>query len=84
MTYPNFKCVTIPGGLVEISPEFTGALTEISDDIYLALEYIELFGGVPKPVAQAILRNLGPVETAIDMALRSKDLALPSPEEKVG
>lgn len=74
------QCFTVTGGVVNIPAEFNSALTALCGDLQLALECIKLFGGVPIPVAKAILRNAEPAHAAIDMAVRN---AAPKAEPEV-
>ena len=50
--------------------ELHDALSALAADMELALDCIRTFGGVPLPVARAILRNIEPAHAAIDMAIR--------------
>ena len=56
-------------GIARVPDEFSDVLKVLSDDLRLALECIQTFGGVPIPVAKAILRNIEPAHAAIDMAI---------------
>jgi hypothetical protein len=60
------ESVTIPAG-------FFKTLDALADDMRLAIECISIFGGVPVPLAKAILRNIDPAIAAINMALKSRD-----------
>lgn len=51
-------CITIHGGIAKIPAEFGETLTAMCDDLALAEECVALFGGVPIPVAKAILRHM--------------------------
>ena len=53
-----------------IPSEFGDCLKTLCADMQLALDCIDEFGGVPVPVAKAILRNMEPAHAAIDMAVR--------------
>ncbi len=57
-------------GCIQIPEEFSTVLPALAGYLALAQECIELLGGIPKPVAQAILRNLEPARAALDLALR--------------
>lgn len=57
--------------LAQIPTDFSGALNVLINDLQLALDCIDLFGAVPVPVAQSILRNIEPAHAAIDMAVRA-------------
>lgn len=54
----------------ELPEEFSETLTALCHDLQLALDCIAVFGGVPTPVALAILRDIEPAHAAIDMAVR--------------
>jgi hypothetical protein len=56
---------------VELPLEFARCLQTLADDLDLALDCVAIFGGVPVPVATAILRNMEPVTAALDLAIRS-------------
>ena len=64
------QCVSACGA-VKIPAEFDEVLTALCAYMQLALDCIQLLGGVPGPVAQAILRNIEPAQAAIDWALRN-------------
>jgi hypothetical protein len=38
--------------------------------MWLAIECLDQFGGIPLPVAREILRNMEPARAAIDMCVR--------------
>ena len=61
--------------IATIPVEFACSLTVLSGDLSLALQYIDLVGGIPLPVAKAILRNIEPVKTAIDLAINNATAA---------
>jgi len=67
----QLACITASGGTLLIPAEFKDALQVLSNDLLLALDCIEAFGGVPLPVAQAILRNIEPTHTALDLAFKT-------------
>jgi hypothetical protein len=48
-----------------VPSEFRGVLRDLCADLELALECLEIFGGIPIPVAQAILRNLEPAHATL-------------------
>ena len=50
--------------------EFEGVLGALCADMQLALDCMEQFGGIPLPVAKAILRNFEPAKAAIDVCIR--------------
>ena len=56
-------------GLVQIPAEFDEVLAVLYRDLGTALGCAQIFGGVPRPVAEAILRNLEPARCAIDLAV---------------
>jgi hypothetical protein len=64
----QIRCVS-PQAVAAIPAEFERVLDELCDEIRLALECIALFGGVPIPVARAILRRMEPAHAAIDLRL---------------
>jgi hypothetical protein len=72
-TRPNgeFICVTKDGGVIALPSEFATTLQALRADLDLALECIEVFHGIPIPVAKAIQRNLEPAQAALDLALKS-------------
>jgi hypothetical protein len=63
------QCVSAKA-VAKLPTSFDEALTTLCADIQLALDCIRLLGGVPIPVAEAILRNIEPAQAAIDMAVR--------------
>ena len=63
------QCVSVKF-IAAVPSAFEDLFTALSADMQLALDCMKLFGGVPVPVAQAILRNMEPAHAAIDMALR--------------
>jgi hypothetical protein len=65
------KCIVRQAGLVKIPAEFKDALRMLRCDLELALECVDLWGGVPAPVAMAILRGQDLVVAALDMGLKS-------------
>ena len=67
--FGDVKCVSAKGAK-PIPSEFGDCLQTLCDDLQLALDCLKLFGGVPVPVAKAILRNMEPAHAAIDMAIR--------------
>lgn len=67
----DVACVTAEGGVLKIPAEFGGSLRTLDGDLRLALDCIEVFGGIPIPVAKAILRGMEPAHTAIDMAIKN-------------
>lgn len=68
----DVKCVTAEGGVTQIPTEFKSALQALSADLQLALDCIDIFGGVPLPVVRAILCNMEPAQTALDLALKCR------------
>ena len=64
------QCVTHADGVLSLPAEFKDALQVLCDYLQLALDYIELFGGVPVPVAKAILRSAEPAHAAIDLTMK--------------
>lgn len=63
------QCVNA-AALVELPSGFVATLLTLSVDLELAIDCLHIFGGVPVPVAKAILRNIEPARAAIDMAVR--------------
>ena len=68
----DMRCVTRSGALVAIPAEFKDTLQTLRCDIELALECIQVWGGVPLPVAKAILRGMDQAVAAIDLGLKSR------------
>lgn len=67
--FGDVKCISAK--VVNAVPsEFGDCLKTLCCDMQLALDCIDEFGGVPVPVAKAILRNMEPAHAAIDMAIR--------------
>jgi len=66
----ELQCVNGPGAPA-IPAEFASALPALYQDLGLAIDCVDVFGGVPAPVAKKILEGLDTVRTALDMALRS-------------
>jgi hypothetical protein len=66
-------CVTAEGGVIKIPAEFNRAVCALSNDLNLAFDCLEVFGGIPIPIAKAILRNLEPAHAALDLALKQLD-----------
>ncbi|MGO8759338.1 MAG: hypothetical protein ACLQG3_14560 [Terracidiphilus sp.] len=64
-------CITREGGVAEVPREFSTTLRTLCSDLELALDCIEVFGGVPLSVARAILRNIDPAQAALDLAFKS-------------
>ena len=83
VTYVDAKgdvaCVTAERGLIRIPVEFNGTLQTLDRDLRLALDCVEVFGGIPIPVLQAILRSIEPAQAALDMALRFGNVTAPKP-----
>ncbi len=67
--YGEVRCVSAKV-VAEVPSEFDDCLRALCADMQLALDCIAEFGGVPLPVAKAILRNMEPALTAIDLAVR--------------
>jgi hypothetical protein len=57
--------------VAQIPADFGDTLNVLINDLQLALDCIDLFGGVPVPVAQSIIRKIEPAHAAIDMAVRA-------------
>jgi hypothetical protein len=57
----------------QLPSEFESALKAICADMELALDCLKIYGGIPLPVAKAILRNMEPAHAAIDMCVRGCD-----------
>jgi hypothetical protein len=66
----ELACVS-PKAIAEISEQFNDVLVALSIDLQVALDCLHIWGGIPIPVAKAILRNIEPAHAAIDMAIRS-------------
>lgn len=69
------RCITDRGGIIALPAEFSGTLQALRCDLDLAESCIEVFGGLPVPVAKAIQRNLEPAQAALDLALKSRKAA---------
>lgn len=73
LTYINAQgkpqCVSCKA-IAGVPSEFIGTLNALCADMELALECLEQFGGIPVPVAKAILRNMEPAYAAIDICVR--------------
>ncbi len=69
-TSGTVRCIS-GNALAAMPEEFGEVLTALCADLQLALDCINVFGGVPTPVALAILRNIEPAHAAIDLAVRS-------------
>lgn len=67
--YGDVQCISAKA-VSTIPSEFGDCLKTLCSDLQLALDCIELFGGVPECVAKAVLRNMEPAHAAIDMAVR--------------
>lgn len=61
--------------IAAVPTAFDGTLSALCNDLQLALDCIRVFGGMPVPVAKAILRNIEPAHTAIDLAVRTANRA---------
>lgn len=67
----NGKPLCISDKAIKPMPsEFGDCLKTLCGDLQLALDCIDVFGGVPECVARTILRNMEPAHTAIDIAIR--------------
>ena len=66
----SVHCVS-PKALAALPSEFEDTLTELILNLQLALDCNATFGGIPTPVAMALLRNIEPAHAAIDLAVRS-------------
>jgi hypothetical protein len=55
--------------LVVIPAAFEEMVATLCSDLRLARDCAMVFGGIPLPVAQAILRNMEPAHAAFDMAI---------------
>jgi hypothetical protein len=64
------RCVSAQS-LAALPIEFLSVLDELARNLQLALDCCAVFGGVPTPVALAILKNIEPAHTAIDLAVRN-------------
>ena len=69
-TNGSIHCIS-PAALAALPSEFEDALTELILNLQLALDCNATFGGIPKPVAMALLRNIEPAHAAIDLAVRN-------------
>ena len=67
----DMKCIVRDGALVKIPAEFKDALRMLRSNLDLALECVEVWDGVPAPVAKAILRGLDLVVVGLDMGLKA-------------
>jgi hypothetical protein len=70
----NARCISAQA-IAAMPSEFGDVLTELCSNLQLALDCIGVFGGVPTPVALAILRNIEPAHAAIDLAVRTSRAA---------
>jgi hypothetical protein len=57
---------------VAVPIEFAECLHALRDDLALALDCVEIFGDVPVPVAEAILRSIEPVTAGLDLAIKNR------------
>jgi len=62
-------------GIAELPAEFIDILPVLCGDLQVAVDCIGVWGGVPIPVAHAILRNLELARAAIDLAIRTRSAA---------
>jgi hypothetical protein len=60
----GLQCVGGPG-CIEISAESREKLSTLYADLGLAIDCLEVFGGVPIPVKQAVLRGMSGVRDAL-------------------
>jgi hypothetical protein len=67
----NPQCVSCKS-LADVPSEFNCVLNVLCTDLELALDCLRTFGGIPLPVAKAILRNMEPAHAAIDMAVHGR------------
>jgi hypothetical protein len=66
------KPVCVSANAIAAVPScFSETLLALTADLDLAMDCLRLLGGIPLPVAKAILRNLEPAHAALDMAMRS-------------
>lgn len=65
----SLHCIT-KRSCAQVPFEFSVSLLELYANLQLALDCVPVFGGVPIPVAKAILCNIEPVQAALDMAVR--------------
>lgn len=66
------RCISA-SALALIPEELEEPLFAPVNDLQLAVDCIPVFGGVPLPVAHAILRNLEPARAAIHMAIAARE-----------
>ena len=72
LTLPHIErmdLAVIEREMVKFTPELGLSLEVLASDMLLAIECVEIFGGIPRPVAEAIVRNIDPIVAAIDQAL---------------
>ena len=67
--FGNGQCL-VKDKVTTVPSEFGEVLDVLANDLQLALDCIRIWGGVPLPVATAILRNIDPAHAAFDMAIR--------------
>jgi hypothetical protein len=63
------QCVS-PKAVAAMPSDFTDCFKALCNDMWLAIECLDQFGGIPLPVARAILRNMEPARAAIDLCVR--------------
>ncbi len=63
------RCITAKD-LVPIPADFIAASVKLSRDLRLALDCFLAFGGVPRALAQDVLRNLEPAQAGFDLAVK--------------
>jgi hypothetical protein len=64
---------TVFEGVVEPSPAWPLAMQVLANDLQLAIECMSIFGGVPIPVAEAIIRGAKEVCEGLDSLVRAKE-----------
>jgi hypothetical protein len=65
----KLQCISAKA-VAAVPSDFITVLNTLCNDMQLALDCLDQFGGVPLPVARAILRNMEPAHDAIDMCVR--------------
>jgi hypothetical protein len=68
---------------VKFPAEFERNLKALADDLSLALDCVAIFGGIPIPLAKAILRNIEPVTAALDLAIKSQRKEAPDEHREI-
>ena len=70
----ELACATAQG-LVNLPSDFEDALISLGREVDLAIDCMPTFGGIPRPVAEALRKRLEVAQCAIDLALRGTQKA---------